>query len=442
MLRYGISSGSEKFQKCTSRILEGLEGVECNIDDVLVHAPTIELHDYRLQKVLERPSEAGVTLNIDKYTFQVSKIKFLGNVVSANGIEVDPDKVAAVVNLPAPKNVQDVRVFLGMVNHLSKFAEHLADKTKPIRDLMQKDSQWVWGTPQQQAFEEIKSILTAAPLALYDPNKDTKVSADASSFRLGGVLLQKQEDQTWRPVMFISRALTPVECRHAQIEKEALALTWACERFSDYIVGKSIVAETDHKPLVPLLTTRTLGEVPPRVQRLRMPLMRFHFKVVSHVPGKEMYIADALSRMQSENTNRMATVPEEEMNIYVDSVLDSIPVSDVKLMEIKEAQDEDPVCRQIKSYCLEGWPDKFRLNDALKPYWSARGELTTAHGILLKSTRVVVPSAIKLQVLDKIHEGHQGIVKCRERAKTSVWWPGLSREVQDMVENCKVFAKD
>ena len=241
--------------------------------------------------------------------------------------------------------------------------------------------------------------------------------------------------------MFISRALTPVECRYAQIEKEALALTWACERFSDYIVGKSILAETDHKPLVPLLTTRTLDEVPPRVQRLRMRLMRFHFKAVNHVPGKEMYIADALSRMQSENTNRMATVPEEEMNIYVDSVLDSLPVSDVKLMEIKEAQDEDPVCRLIKSYCLEGWPDKFRLNDALKPYWSARGELTTAHGILLKSTRVVVPSAMKLQVLDKIHEGHQGIVKCRERAKTSVWWPGLSREVQDMVENCKVCAK-
>ena len=99
--------------------------------------------------------------------------------------------------LPAPKNVHEVRVFLGMVNHLSKFAEYLADKTEPIRDLMQKDSQWVWGTPHQQAFEEIKSILTAAPvLALYDSNKDTKVSADASSFGLGGVLLQKQEDQT------------------------------------------------------------------------------------------------------------------------------------------------------------------------------------------------------------------------------------------------------
>ena len=116
---------------------------------------------------------------------------------------------------------------------------------------MQKDSQWVWGTPHQQTFEEIKSILTAAPvLALYDSNKDTKVSADASSFELGGVL-QKQEDQTWRPVMFISRAPTPVECRYVQIEREASVLTWACERFSNYIVAKSIVAETDHKPLAP-----------------------------------------------------------------------------------------------------------------------------------------------------------------------------------------------
>ena len=125
-----------------SRILEGLEGGECNIDDVLVHAPIIELRDYRLQKVLEHLHEAGVTLNKDKCTFQVPKIKFLAN-VSTNGIEVDPDKVAAVVNLHASKNVHEVHVFLGMVNHECKFAEHLVDKTKLIQDLMQKDSQRV-----------------------------------------------------------------------------------------------------------------------------------------------------------------------------------------------------------------------------------------------------------------------------------------------------------
>ena len=126
-------------------------------------------------------------------------------------------------------------------------------------------------------------------------------------------------------------------------------------------MGKSIIAETDHKPLVPLLTTRTLDEVPPRVQRLRMRLMRFHFKEVNHVPGKEMYIADALSRMQAENSNRMATVPEGEMNIFVDSVLDSLPVADVKLMEIKEAQDEDSVCQHIKNYAWKAGQTNFTL---------------------------------------------------------------------------------
>ena len=96
--------------------------------------------------------------------------------------------------------------------------------------------------------------------------------------------------------------------------------------YCDYIVGKSVIAETDHKPLVPLLTTRTLDEVPPRLQRLRMRLMRFHFTEVNHVPGKELYVADAISRMQSDNPDRQETVPEEEMNTYVNSILDALPV--------------------------------------------------------------------------------------------------------------------
>ena len=96
---------------------------------------------------------------------------------------------------------------------------------------------------------------------------------------------------------------------------------------------------------------------------------------------------------------------------------------------------------QLKSYCIEGWPDKIHLHDTVKPYWPFRGDLTVVHGILLKSSRIVVPSAMRLQVLDKVHEGHQGTLKCRERAKTSIWWPGLSREIQDLIENCKICAK-
>ena len=129
------------------------------------------------------------------------------------------------------------------------------------------------------------------------------------------------------------------------------------------------------------------------------------------------------------------------MKAHVDSVISSIPVSDTKLQEIIGLQDEDIVCKELKKYCLEGWPRKDRLNSMTKPYWSERGELTVVQNLLVKDSRIVVPSAMRLEVMDKIHEGHQGISKCRARAKSAVWWPGLSREIQDMVSNCRICAK-
>ena len=443
VLPYGISSGSEKFQKSMSQILEGLEGVQCNIDDVLIHAATQSQHDTVLQQVLERLSTAGVTLNSAKCEFNTKQIKFLGHIISPEGIRPDPEKVSAVTDMPPPKNVPEVRTFLGMVNHLGKFAEHLTDKTKAIRELAKKETEWCWGPAQQSAFEETKKSLANAPiLALYDPNKETKISADASSYGLGAVLLQKQEDNSWKPITFISRALTPTESRYAQIEKEALALVWACERCSDYIIGKSINAETDHKPLVPLLTKHGLDDTPPRIQRLRMRLMRFHIKELVHVPGKQLYVADTLSRMQPQNRIPKPTIPDEEMNIYIASILEGIPISDQKLQQVRDAQDEDEVCRKIKTYCQESWPERYQLNDVIKPYWTEREQLSIVQGILLKSNRIVIPSCMRLEVLDSIHVGHQGIVKCRARAREAVWWPGLSREIHDMVTNCKTCAKE
>ena len=114
---------------------------------------------------------------------------------------------------------------------------------------------WHCGDKQKEAFNELKSFISAPILALYDPNKETKINADASSYGIRGVVLQKQENDEWKPVSYISRALTDTESRYSQIEKECLAFTWACERSSDYILGKPFVGETNHKPLVPLLTT-------------------------------------------------------------------------------------------------------------------------------------------------------------------------------------------
>ena len=103
-------------------------------------------------------------------------------------------------------------------------------------------------------------------------------------------------------------------------------------------------------------------------------------------------------------------------------------------------QEEDEVCKQIRQYCLGGWPDKHRIQSSIKPYWSERAEITINQRVILKSMRILIPSAMRLEVLDKIHQGHQGITKCRERAKQAVWWSGLSRQIEDMVSSCRVCA--
>ena len=150
---FGISSGSEKFQKTVNQILLGLEGVECNIDDVLVHGKDQQQHDERLEAVLKRLLEAGVTLNLG-----TKQVKFLGHVISSNGIELAPDKVKAIADLPPPTNVQEVRTFLGMVNQLSTFSDHLADKTKSIIELLLKGTSGHGETPSRKLSSKSKWI--------------------------------------------------------------------------------------------------------------------------------------------------------------------------------------------------------------------------------------------------------------------------------------------
>ena len=145
-------------------------------------------------------------------------------------------------------------------------------------------------------------LLTSSPiLALCDANLPTKITADSSSYGLGAVITQQHPDG-WRPVAYASRTLTNTEKRYAQIEKEALAATWACEKFEDYILGLNFTLETDHKPLVPLLGHHDIERLPPRLQRFRLCLMRYSY-TIQHVPGRELYTAVALSRTPLSSTD-------------------------------------------------------------------------------------------------------------------------------------------
>ena len=183
---------------------------------------------------------------------------------------------------------------------------------------------------------------------------------------------------------------------------------------ADYLVGRTFHIETDDKPLVPLLGSKNLDEMPPRIQRLRMRLIRFNY-TISHVPGKDLVTADTLSRAPSQYMpNRKL---EKEINLYVDNVLLQLPASDKRLEEISVKHREDPICKKLQEYCEEGWPDVTKLPSSMRAYWSSRGEISLVRGLLLKGSQLIFPSTMQLEILERIHEGHQGIVKCRRRVK-------------------------
>ena len=440
-LPFGISSAPEYFQRRMSAILDGHQGVLCHMDDIFIFGRDQGEHDARLNAALSSIQEAGVTLNADKCLFSQTSISFLGHTIDQNGVSADPSKTAAVLQMDTPTNITELRRFLGMVNQLGKFSPNLAEISQPIRELLSKHRCWTWGPTQETSFQRIKEELAKpSVLTLYDTGARTKISADASAYGLGAVLLQ-QHGEDWKPIAFASRSMTDTERRYSQIEKEALALVWACEKFQDYVLGKHIDLETDHKPLVPLMSTTSLDSLPPRVLRFRLRSMRFSYSI-QHVAGKYLYTADTLSRAPVSQPDAADEVEDHLTECFVNNVLASLPASPDTLHRYRTAQREDSTCQQLLTLCREGWPAHQRqmpLN--IQQFWPMRGEMTVDDGLLLRGNRIVVPQQLRKETLEKIHSGHQGMRKCQQRISTAVWWPGITRQLEQMIIHCPECSK-
>ena len=295
-LPLGLSSSPEVFQKVISRVLDGLEGVKCQLEDVCIWRSSREEHDACLHAALSRVTDAGMTMNPGKSRFKPRDITFLSHVISSHGISVDPGQVAAVQESPRPTSRTRLLSFLGMVTALGRFGTNISTVATPLRELLKKDVAWLWGCPQEEVFVWVKQVLSSSQcLPVYDIQRETSVETDASRVGLGAAMYQIQSDSRARLVAAASRALTGLETRFAVIELEALAVKWACHKFEPYILGKTVTIKTDHKPLVPLLNGIRLDKLPVGIQWVRLSLMRYSYEVV-HIPGKANAVVDALSR--------------------------------------------------------------------------------------------------------------------------------------------------
>ena len=402
-LPFGISSAPEVFHREMQRILVNCEGVICHMDDVLVFGSDTREHNRRLDKVLDTLLTAGLTLNKEKCEFNLSKVKFVGHVISSRGIEADPNKIKAIVQYPSPRSKKELLRFLGMVNYLGKFSPKISNICEHLRLLLKKDSAWYWHHSQEEAFNSLKQLMISSPLLMpFKLEKETRISTDASSYALGAAVLQKH-DGDWLPVAYASRTLNAAERNYAPIEKEALAICWAVEKFHFYVAGRNFEIQTDHRPLVSILGLKEISKLPLRLQRFRLRLMSYDY-TVTYTAGSQLVIADALSRIRLDPDGRS----KSSSDTLVGELVAALPMSESRRANLQVACAEDTTSSLLTTYIKNGWPSFRQVPESLKKFYPGRSYLTVVDGMIFYNNRVFIPEPCRERVLKDIHEGHLG----------------------------------
>ena len=423
-LIFGVSSASEQYQHVIASALAGIEGVENISDDIVVHAADPETHHQRLHAVMERLQQCGLTLNGDKCEFNMDRLVFMGILLTDKGIGPTTERVRAIAEAREPESASEVRSFLGLVSYSSRFIPDFATLSEPLRRLIKKDTEFVFGEEQRKAFSELKGALAkAGTLAFFDKDAPTQVIADASPVGLGAVLVQCQLGERV-PIYYVSRSLSDCEKRYSQTEKEALALVWACERLHPYVHGRQFELVTDHKPLEAIYSPRSKPCA--RVERWVLRLQPYNFKVV-HVAGKKN-IADSLSRLMGETALKGKHAHEAEE--YVRFVAVNATPRALTAREVEEASKTDLELNEVREAIKTGHFEK------CMPYAPTAAELCVIGYIVLRGTRIVLPSTLRSRALTLAHEGHLGIVGTKQHLRTKVWWPGMDRAAEKYCKSC------
>ena len=315
---------------------------------------------------------------------------------------------------------------------MGTFIPNLSHHTEPLRAMLKKENVFHWEEQQTRSFQKIKALIAKAnemPLRYYDRTLLVTVQANASLKGLGACLLQKHngEDQ---PIAFASKSLTDAETRYANIERELLAIIFACKRFSTYLLGRSFTAESDHKPLE-MIAMKNLANVPPHLQRMLLELQQYDV-TIKYRPGAQMQLADALSRC-------LARAPQE---IKLDIRVDYIAFTKPWIEKLKDSTQRHPILGTVYQLTQQGWPHQRRHVPRLaRRYWDFRDKLSTDNRLLLKGPRLVIPGELQEEYLHHLHKGHLSANKVQENAKEHMYWPGINADIEDYTKRCQECIK-
>ena len=446
----GFSATGDEFCRRGDLALVGIQQCTKVVDDILLWDTSFDTHIARVAQVLECCRRHGLTINSEKFVVAASEAAFCGYRLSSQGVAADPAKVQAIAEFPRPKNITDVRSFVGLTNQLAEFTHAISTVADPLRPLLRPSNQFMWTPDHEKAFNDVKAALSRTPvLTFFDPTRPTVLQTDAS--RLNGVgyaLLQQDHGGVWRLVQCGSRFLADVESRYSTIELELVAVVWAMTKCAYYLLGLAdFHLLTDHRPLIPILNTYTLDRInSPRLQRLREKIAGYTF-TASWRKGSELCIPDALSRSP-------VSRPSPDDLLIADDVAASVrgvaryssahlvpdqasPQPDIFLDHLRQAALQDQLYARLLQCVHSGFPpSKSTLDADLAPFWKMRDDLTSDGGLILYGRRIFVPTACRKDVLARLHEAHRGIEATRRRARFTVWWPGVESDITSTVQAC------
>ena len=436
VMPFGLCNAPATFQRLMETVLHGLARDKCFVylDDVLVVGKTFEEHTNNLREVLTRLREAGLRLKPSKCHLAKARVTYLGYVVSREGIVADPDKVAAVQGFPTPTTVRELRSFLGLASYYRRFIPGFSKVASPLFMLTHKGSEFVWSQECKRVFEQLKSLLSTAPILVF-PNfeKEFILETDASLSGLGAVLAQQQDNKTVAPIAYASRTLQKHERNYGVTELEALGVVWGVKHFRPYLYGHKCLVITDHEALKSLLNTPHPSG---KLARWGLAIQELDL-TIKYRPGKNNQSADALSRMPLQIQDHVTAKDGE-------TTVNSLACDHGG---VGSHQDEDPDIKIIKQYLKDG---KLPLEDNVaRKLVLSKVQYEVIDDVLYHveadhTLRVIPPAHLREALFKEAHSGlfggHLRSAKIHGQLAKHYWWPGMRADIVKWSRACMVCA--